>query len=84
MREFQKTSISAVLTTPKPLTVWTTTNCGKFLKNFFKQEKFKHFKIINATNDKIKELAWIFDRETPKILGGDVGEVFKNVVAIYI
>ena len=30
-KEFQKTSISA-LTTPKPLTVWITTNCGKFLK----------------------------------------------------
>ena len=30
-REFQKkTSISALLTMPKPLTVWTTTNCGKF------------------------------------------------------
>ena len=30
-REFQKTSISALLTTSKPLTVWITTNCGKFL-----------------------------------------------------
>ena len=30
-REFQKkTSISALLTMPKPLIVWTTTNCGKF------------------------------------------------------
>ena len=30
-REFQKkTSISAVLTMPKPLTVWITINCGKF------------------------------------------------------
>ena len=29
-REFQKTSISALLTMPKPLTVWATTNCGKF------------------------------------------------------
>ena len=29
-REFQKTLISALLTVPKPLTVWTTTNCGKF------------------------------------------------------
>ena len=29
-REFQKTSISALLTTPKPLTVWITINCGKF------------------------------------------------------
>ena len=28
----QKTSISALLTTPKPLTVWITTNCGKFLE----------------------------------------------------
>ena len=27
---FQKTSISALLTMPKPLTVWITINCGKF------------------------------------------------------
>ena len=29
-REFQKKSISALLTMPKSLTVWTTTNCRKF------------------------------------------------------
>ena len=30
-REFQKkTTISALLTIPKPLTVWITTNCGNF------------------------------------------------------
>ena len=29
-REFQKTSISALLTMPKPLTVWLTINCEKF------------------------------------------------------
>ena len=29
-RKFQKTSTSALLTMPKPLTVWITTNCGKF------------------------------------------------------
>ena len=29
---FRKTSTSGLLTTPKPLTVWMTTNCGKFLK----------------------------------------------------
>ena len=28
----RKTSISALLTTPNPLTVWITTICGKFLK----------------------------------------------------
>ena len=33
-REFQKTSTSALLTMPKPLTVWITTNCGKFLKRW--------------------------------------------------
>ena len=27
---FRKTSISASLTMPKPLTVWITINCGKF------------------------------------------------------
>jgi len=31
-KEFQKTSTSASLTTLKPLTVWITTNCGKFLE----------------------------------------------------
>ena len=28
----RKTSISALLTMPKPLTVWITINCGKFLQ----------------------------------------------------
>ena len=28
----RKTSISALLTMPEPLTVWITTNCGKFLE----------------------------------------------------
>ena len=30
----RKTFISALLTTPKPLTMWITTNCGKFLKRW--------------------------------------------------
>ena len=30
----RKTSTSALLTKPKPLTVWNTTNCGKFLKRW--------------------------------------------------
>ena len=34
VREFQKTSTSALLTLPKPLTVWITTICGKFLKRW--------------------------------------------------
>ena len=31
-REFQQKSTSVLLTTPKPLTMWITTNCGKFFK----------------------------------------------------
>ena len=30
----EKISISALLTMPKPLTMWITTNCGKFLKRW--------------------------------------------------
>ena len=30
----RKTAISALLTMPKPLTVWITTNCGKFWKRW--------------------------------------------------
>ena len=33
-REFQKNITSALLTTPKPLTVLITTNCGKFFKRW--------------------------------------------------
>ena len=33
-RSSRKTSTSASLTTLKPLTVWVTTNCGKFLKKW--------------------------------------------------
>ena len=32
-KEFQKTSTS-LLTMPKPLTVWITTNCGKLFKRW--------------------------------------------------
>ena len=33
----RKTSISALLTMPKPLTVWITINCGKFCKRWVYQ-----------------------------------------------
>ena len=33
-RELKKKSTFASLTTPKPLTVWITTNCGKFFKRW--------------------------------------------------
>ena len=33
-RKFIKTSISALLTMPKPLTVWITIHCGKFFERW--------------------------------------------------
>ena len=33
-KDFRKTSASALLTVPKPLTVWMTTNCGKYFKRW--------------------------------------------------
>ena len=33
-KSFRKTPISALLTMPKPLTVWITINCGKFWKRW--------------------------------------------------
>ena len=33
-RKFQKNITSALLTTPNPLTMWLTINCGKFLKRW--------------------------------------------------
>ena len=33
-RDFQKNIYCALLTMPKPLTVWIITNCGKFLKKW--------------------------------------------------
>ena len=33
-REYQKNIYSALLTMPKPLTVWITINCGKLFKRW--------------------------------------------------
>ena len=38
-----KTSVSALLTMPKPLTVWTTINCGKFWKRWEHQTTWPAF-----------------------------------------
>ena len=39
----RKTSISALLTMPKPLTVWITINCGKFWKKWEYQTTWPTF-----------------------------------------
>ena len=40
---FRKKSISALLTVPKPLTVWITINCGKFWKRWEYQTTWPAF-----------------------------------------
>ena len=42
-REFRKISTSASLTILKPLTVWNTTNCGKFFKRWEHQPTLPAF-----------------------------------------
>ena len=42
-KEFQKKSISALLTMPKPLTMWITINCGKFWKRLEYQTTWSAF-----------------------------------------
>ena len=44
----RKRSISALLTMPKPLTVWITINCGKFLKRWDYQTTFSVFRNVYA------------------------------------
>ena len=39
----RKTSTSALLTMPKPLTMWITTNCGKFFKRWEYQTNWPAF-----------------------------------------
>ena len=43
----RKTSTSALLTIPKPLTVWITANCGKFFKRWEHQTTWPAFREIS-------------------------------------
>ena len=45
-REFQKNIYSALLTMPKPLTVWITINCRKFLKRWEYQTTWPAYWVI--------------------------------------
>ena len=48
----RKTYTSALLTMPKPLTAWITTNCGKFLKRWEYQTTLPAFWEIRMQNKK--------------------------------
>ena len=72
----RKTSISAILTMPKPLTVWITTNCVKFFKRcdyhpfFLPPEKSVCRSRSNMTEDETVEWHhWLSGHEFEQALG---------------
>jgi len=67
-REYQKTSTSALLTMPKPLTVWITTNCGKFLKRWEYQTTLLSFWEI-CMQGKKQQLELDMEKQTDYKLG---------------
>ena len=54
-REFEKISTSASLIMLKPLTVWITTNCRKFLKRWEYQITLPAFREIQISREAGKE-----------------------------
>ena len=67
-REFHKTPTSASLTMPKPLIVWITTNCGKFL------ERWEYQITLPASWEiymqfKKQQLEWDMKRQTDSKVG---------------
>ena len=56
----RETSISALLTTPKPLTVWITINCGKFWKRWAYQTTWPPFW---ETCMQVRKQQWELDME---------------------
>ena len=55
---FRKTSTFALLSMSKPLTVWITTNCGRFLKRCLSYRSKKE-KRIRFGNNIFKNYVWI-------------------------
>ena len=66
----RKTSTSALLTTPKPLTVWITTNCGKFLKRQ-KYQTTLHVYWETSVQVKKQQLELDMEQRTGSKLGKD-------------
>ena len=55
----RKTSTSALLTMPKPLTVWITTNCGKFLKRWEYKTTLPAFREVKKQEFELDMEQWI-------------------------
>ena len=72
----RKTSISALLIVPKPLTVWITTNCGTFLKRWEYQTTWPASWEI-CTQVKKQQLELDMEQQTGSYLGKE------NVKTVY-
>ena len=76
----RKTSTSALLIMPKPLTVWITTNCGKFFKRWEYQTNWSASWEIYMQIKK-QQLELDVEQQTPSKLGK---ECVKAVVTLLI
>ena len=72
-----KTSTSALLITPKPLTVWITTNCGKFLKRWEYQTAWPASWEI-CMQVKKQQLELDMEQQTGSKLGKQYGKQFRT------
>ena len=66
-REFQETSAFALLTMPKPLTVWITINCGKFLKRNINNLRYADDITLMAESEEPKSLLLKVKEENEKV-----------------
>ena len=74
-REFRKTSTSALLTMPKPLTVWITINCGKFFKRWEYQTIWPASWEI-CMQIKKQQLEWDMERQTSSKSGKEYNRLY--------
>ena len=76
----RKTSISALLTSPKPLTVWITTNCGKFWKRLEYQTTWPASWEI-CMQVKKQQLELDMEQQTVSILGKEYAKAVYSLPA---
>ena len=82
-REFQKASISALLTMPKPLTVWITINCGKFWKRWEYQTTWPDSWVICIQVRKQQLELDMEQQAGPKSLKEYVKDIYCHPVNLY-
>ena len=70
---FRKTSISAFLTMPKPLTVWITIHCGKFLETGIRPPYLPPEKPVCRSRSKLEP-------DMEQLAGSKLGKEYIKIV----